>query len=139
MRLVASYHGVCKEDEVNNNWPTVYEWYERATFPIEKGGMAIRIMGVVALTAFGCSLAASLRHMATILPEWITLGQEGALTQISQDMSTEMSIQVLHFVVEYRRRVPQGLFKEDDYFSSILKTIVDLESAESGDSSEAQL
>ena len=48
---------------------TVYEWYERATLPIEKGGMAIRNMGVVALTAFACSLAASLKHMASIFPE----------------------------------------------------------------------
>ena len=42
------------------------------TLPIEKGGMAIRNMGVVALTPIACSLAASLKHMAIISPEqWI--------------------------------------------------------------------
>ena len=37
MRLVASYHGVSEKLEVENNWPAVYGWYERATLPIEKG------------------------------------------------------------------------------------------------------
>ena len=65
MRLAASYHGVSEKVEIENNWPTVYEWYEKAALSIEKGGMAIRNMGVVALTAFACSLAASLKHMAS--------------------------------------------------------------------------
>ena len=50
-------------------------------------GLAIRNMGVVALTAFACSLVASLKHMATVFPEWITLGQQGELLQISHDAS----------------------------------------------------
>ena len=61
MRLVASYHGVSDKTEVDSNWQEVYEWYERSTLPIEKGGMAIRNMAVVALTAFACSLTASWR------------------------------------------------------------------------------
>ena len=70
--VVASYHGVSEKVEIENNWPTVYEWYEKAASPIEKGGMAIRNMGVVALTPIACSLAASLKHMAIISPEqWI--------------------------------------------------------------------
>ena len=62
--------------------------------------MAIRNMGVVALTAFACSLAASLKHMASIFPEWITLGQQGDQMQISHDASPEieMSAQVLHYI-----------------------------------------
>ena len=66
MRLVASYHGVSDKSEVQSNWADVYEWHERATLPIEKGGMAIRNMGVVALTAFACSLTASLKHIAQL-------------------------------------------------------------------------
>ena len=112
MRLVASYHGVLDKSEVQSNWADVYEWYERATLPIEKGGMAIRNMGVVALTAFACSLTASLKHMANIFPEWITLEQRGNQMQFSCDASPEVSAQVLHYVELYRRRVPQGAFKE---------------------------
>jgi hypothetical protein len=138
MRLVASYHGVSEKIEVENNWPVVYEWYERATLPIEKGGMAIRNMGVVALTAFACSLAASLKHMASIFPEWVTLGQ-GDQMQISHDASPEMSAQVLHCIELYRRRVPQGMFKENDSFPAIIKNIVDIESGDVAASRETQL
>ena len=60
-------------------------------------------MGVVALTAFACSLAASLKRMATIFPEWISLGRQDDLLQISHEASPEMSAQVLHYVGEYRR------------------------------------
>ena len=121
MRLVASYHGVSEKAEIENNWPIVYEWYEKAVLPIEKGGLAIRNMGVVALTAFACSLVASLKHMATVFPEWITLGQQGELLQISHDASPELSAQVCQCVEQYQRRVPQGAFKESDCFSAILK------------------
>ena len=68
--------------------------------------MAIRNMGVVALTAFACSLTASLKHMANVFPEWITLGQRGNQMQFSCDASPEVSAQVLHYVELYRRRVP---------------------------------
>ena len=100
MRLVASYHGVCEKAEMESRWSTVYEWYEKATLPIEKGGMAIRNMGVVALTAFACSLATTLKHMAAIFPEWITLGQQNTLLRISHDVSPEVTTQVLHYVGE---------------------------------------
>ena len=50
MRLVASYHGVYEAIEFDDKWSDVHDWYERATLPIEMGGMAIRNMGVVALT-----------------------------------------------------------------------------------------
>ena len=95
-------------------------------------------MGVVALTAFACSLAASLKHMAIIFPEWISLGQ-GDLLQISNEASPEMSAQALNYVGEYRRRVPQGLFKENEDFSAILKNIVELKNGDIANSREAQL
>ena len=79
MRLVASYHGVYEVTEFEDRWAEVHGWYERATLPIEMGGMAIRNMGTVALTAFACSWAASLKHMAVIFPERITLGPQGTL------------------------------------------------------------
>ena len=77
--------------------------------------------------------------MAAIFPEWITLGQQNALLRISHDASPEVTTQVLHYVGEYRRRVPQGIFKENDDFSAILKTIVDLDSDNLANSREAQL
>ena len=58
------------------------------------GGMAIRNMGVVALTAFACSFAASLRHMAVIFPELITLGPQGGFLQLTQSIPSEISVQL---------------------------------------------
>ena len=77
--------------------------------------------------------------MATIFPDWITLGQDSSLTQIRQYKSPEMSDQVLSFVGDYRRRVPDGLFEEDDDFSAILKAIVDVENGKRVNSRETQL
>ena len=90
MRLVASYHGVYEATELEDRWSDVHDWYERATLPIEMGGMAIRNMGVVALTAFACSFAASLRHMAVIFPELITLGPQGGFLQLTQSIPSEI-------------------------------------------------
>ena len=101
--------------------------------------MAIRNMGVVALTAFACSMAASLKRMANIFPEWISLGRQGDLLQVSHDAFLEMSAQVTHYVGEYRRRVPQGIFKENDDFSAILKNIDYLERGDLARSRETQL
>ena len=92
---------------------------------------------MVALTAFACSLVASLKHMATIFPEWITFGQQGALLHTSHEASPEMSAQVLHCVRErISKAVPQGLFKLNDDFSAILKAIVDLENGDIANSRE---
>ena len=79
----------------------MYEWYERATLPIENGSMAITNMGIVALTAYACSLVASLKRIAAIFPNWITLGPQGDLLQASYEASPEMSAQVMHCVREY--------------------------------------
>ena len=58
---------------------------------------------------------------------------------MSYEASPEMSAQVFHSVREYRRRVPQGIFKENDDFSAILKSIDYLESGNRATSREAQL
>lgn len=62
------------------------------------------------------------------------MGRQDDLLQISHEASPELSAQVLHYVGEYRRRVPQGPFKENDDFSASrlsailkLKNIDDLE------------
>ena len=59
--------------------------------------------------------------------------------QFSYDASPEVSAQVLHYVELYRRRVPQGAFKENDSFPAIIKTIVDMESGDSVAPRETQL
>ena len=84
-------------------------------------------------------MAASLKRMANIFPEWISLGRQGNLLQVSHEAFSEMSAQVIHYVGEYRRRVPQGIFKENDDFSAILKNIDYLERGDLAISRETQL
>ena len=122
MRLLASYHGIYYEGEFRRSWPSIYEWYEIVVLSIKKGRMALRDVGAVSLAAFDCSIAASLKNMATIFTDWVTVGQDGALIQTSQDKSLNMSSQVIRFVRDYRRRVPKGLFKENEVFL-VLKTL----------------
>lgn len=71
MRLVASYHPAYDENELIRRWSIIHEWYERATTPIEKGGMSRRSVGAVALTAFACSIAASLKHIGLTLTKMV--------------------------------------------------------------------
>ena len=59
--------------------------------------------------------------------------------QVSHEALSEMSTQVIHYVGEYRRRVPQGIFKENDDFSAILKNIDYLERGDLARSRETQL
>ena len=77
--------------------------------------------------------------MANIFPEWISLGRQGDLLQASHEAFSEMSAQVIHYLGEYRRRVPQGMFKENDDLSAILKDIDYLERGDLARSRETQL
>lgn len=103
--VVASLLYLCRVDVVIRY--TLTSYFKRCHnymdgFLVKK--LWIRNMGMVAFTAFACSLVVSLKHMAIILPDWITLGQQDDLLQISHEASPEMSAQVLHHVGEYRRR-----------------------------------
>ena len=99
--------------------------------------MAIRNMGVVAF--FACSMAAALKRMANVFPEWISLGRQGDLLQASHEAFSEMSAQATHCIEEYRRQVPQDTFKENDDLSAILKDIDYLERGDLARSRETQL
>ena len=66
------------------------------------------------------------------------LEQQGDVLQISHGAFPEASAQVLQSTEQYRRRVPQGIFKESDGFPAILKTIVDIESGDAATPRETQ-
>jgi len=57
MRLVASYHGLYDKSDVMRCRFQMCEIYEIAALPIDKGGMALRNVGIIFLTAFACSMA----------------------------------------------------------------------------------
>ena len=94
MKLLASYHGLYDESDLTRAWPSFREVYERAALPINKGGMELRSVKLVFLTAFACSLVASLKHLAKAFPDWINLDRDGNLLRVAFDRSPDMSRQV---------------------------------------------
>ena len=57
-RLIASYHGIYDQDTVNNQPELFMDLYKRVSFPVAQGGLALRSMDSVFITAFMCSMAA---------------------------------------------------------------------------------
>ena len=66
MKLLASYHGLYDESDLMRAWPRFREAYERAALPINKGEMELRSVKLAFLTAFTCSLVASLKRLAKV-------------------------------------------------------------------------
>ena len=97
--------------------------YERAALPIEKGGRALNNVAFISLTAFACSLVASMRELAKVFPDWIEIDDHGALVSVSQRKAPDVAAQVVNFANQYRALAPQGVFREDDDFSAIIKAI----------------
>ena len=123
--MIASYHGVHDVNDFNADQAHMMALYERAALPIEKGGMALNNVAFISLTAFACSLAASMRELAKVFPDWIEIDNGGALvSSVSQNkQDPDAAAQVVNFANQYRVLAPQGLFKEGDDFSAIIKTI----------------
>ena len=59
------------------------EIYERAKLSIEKGGMALRSVGIAFLTAFVCSLAVSLKGLSKAFPDWIKFDRDDIFCRLS--------------------------------------------------------
>ena len=121
--MIASYHGIHDVNDFNSDQAHMMVLYERAALPIEKGGMALSNVAFISLTAFACSLAASMRELAKAFPDWIEIDDGGALVSVSQSKALDVATQVVNFANQYRVLAPQGLFKEGDDFSAIMKTI----------------
>ena len=71
MRLIASYHGIYDQETFNDQLELFTDLYKRVSFPIANGGLALRCIDSVYLTAFVCSMTASSTHLSNHFPEWI--------------------------------------------------------------------
>ena len=123
MKLLASYHGIYDHEDFNRSRDHIAELYERTALPIEKGGMGLRNISLISLTAFPCSLAVCLKDLAKYFPNWIALGREGGFLRISEDKSPDLANQVINLIDQYRTLVPEGFFREGDDLSAIMKKI----------------
>ena len=139
MKLVASYHGIYNDDDFNRSRGQIVDPYKRAASPIEKGGVGLRNVSLIFLTAFPRSLAASLKDLAKSFPNWITLGRDGAFLRIPEDKSPELAAQVLNSIAQYRTLMPEGLFTEDDDLSAIMKTIESVDERRNANRRPSQL
>ena len=139
MKLLASYHGIYDDNDFNRSRDQIAELYERAALPIEKGGMGLRNISLISLTAFPCSLAVSLKDLAKSFPNWIVLGREGSLLRISENESPNLAAQVLNSIDQYRMLVPEGFFREGDDLSAIMKTIESIDERRNANHRPSQL
>jgi len=60
-KLIASYHEIHDGKEFNHDRRHFDDLYQRVALPIEKDGMALNNVVFVSLTAFACSIAASMK------------------------------------------------------------------------------
>ena len=101
--------------------------------------MGLRNISLISLTAFPCSLAASLKDLAKYFPNWIALGGDGALLRISEDESPDLAAQALSSIAQYRTRAPEGFFREGDDLSAIMKTIETIDERRNANHCPSQL
>ena len=55
--------------------------------------------------------------------DWIEIDNGGTLVSVSHNKALDVAAQVVNFANQYRVLAPQGLFKDGDDFSAIMKTI----------------
>ena len=122
-KLIASYHGIHDGKDFNHDRRSFDDLYQRVALPIEKGGMALNNAVYVSLTAFACSIAASMKELAKVFPDWIRIGSDGKLVNVVCHKSPDVADQIVDFAHEYRLIAPQGPFKEGDDFLAVMKSI----------------
>ena len=81
--------------------------YEKAALPIEKGAMALSNVAFISLIAFACSLAASMRELAKVFPDWIEIDNGRTLVSVSHNKAPDVAAQVVNFANQYLVLPPQ--------------------------------
>jgi len=137
MNLVASYHELNDESEVTRCRFQIREIYGKATLP-NQGGVALRGVRLVFLTAFACSFAASLKDLAKVFPDWIKLDRDDKLLRIVSNSSPDTSYQVKECVKEHRKAFTKEAFGDNDV-CVILKAIAAVGTGRIADRRNAQL
>ena len=89
--------------------------------------MALNNVAFVSLTAFACSIAASMKELAKVFPDWIKIGSDGKLLNVVCHKSPDVAGQIVDFANEYRLLAPQGPFKEGDDLLDVMKSIENID------------
>ena len=114
MKLIASYHGIYDQETFNNQLELFTDLYKRASFPIANGGLALRSIDSVYLTAFVCSMAASFTHLANHFSEWIQtiiVDNVHKITSTNENISPYTNDQIMYCVQKVQSIVPNRYFE----------------------------
>ena len=129
MRLIASYHGIYDQETFNNQLELFTDLYKRVSFPIANGGLALRCIDSVYLTAFVCSMAASSTHLANYFPEWIQtsiVDNVHKITSINENISPYTNDQIMFCVQKIQSIVSNGYFEGLTRIAPIINKTVKL-------------
>ena len=133
LSLIASYHGIYDQEKIDKDPMLFLDLYKRASFPIDDGGLALRSIDNVYLTAFICSMAASSKFLAKNFPQWIQFSIVDDVPQIAinENISLHTSNQIMFCVQKIQSIVPNGHFEGLNHPAPIIKKLVELSNQKS--------
>ena len=129
MRLIASYHGIYDQETFNNQPELFTDLYKRVSFPIANGGLALRSIYSVYLSAFICSMAASSKYLAKIFPDRIQtsiVDNVHKITSINENISPYTDKQIMYCAEKIQSIVPNGHFEGLTLPALIINKLVEL-------------
>ena len=127
--LIASYHGYYDQERINSQPQVFSDLYKRVSFPIDDGGLALRDIDSVHLTAFISSMAASSKFLAKNFPLWIQTGIVDdvlKITSFNENTSPFITNQIMMCVQKVKSIVPNGHFEGLNHPASIINKLVEL-------------
>ena len=98
LKLIASYHGVYDQRDLDFRREKLLQVYKRAALPIDVGGMSLRNIDNVNLVAYPCSFVASIKETAKVFPHWISLNECGDVSTINSLRSQRTHDRLTSFV-----------------------------------------
>ena len=112
--LIASYHGYYDQKKIDDQPKLFSDLYKRVSFSIEDGGMALRSIDSVYLTAFICSMAASSNYLAKNFPQWIQtsiVDDVLKITSFNENISPFTTNQIMMFHKKSKVKSQTGISK----------------------------
>ena len=127
--LIASYHGYYDQKKIDDQQKLFSDLYKRVSFAIEDGGMALRSIDSVYLTAFISSMAASSNYLAMNFPQWIQtsiVDDVLKITSFNESISPYITNQIMMCVQKIKSKVPNGHFEGLNHLAPIFNKLVEL-------------
>ena len=112
LKLIASYHGIYDQRDLDFRREKLLQVYKRAALPIDVGGMSLRNIDNVNLVAYPCSFVASIKEIAKVFPHWISLNECGDVSTFNSLCSQRTHDLLTSLVEKFNALVPDSIFKD---------------------------